>query len=100
MKVVWSRAEGANNEPVALKSLMHWGRLVNFADDRFEVVDVEDPRVEIAVPSHHVEWVVIEGDLVDAVVLLDENREVALLIMGVQLGWPPNVTLGIRSTLE
>src|SRR3954465_2566387 len=73
MKVERTRAERADDEAIALKGLVHRRRLMHAAHDGLEVLDVERPRIELSVPADHVEWMVIERDLVDPVVLLDEN---------------------------
>src|SRR5678816_4150393 len=51
IEVVWPRAERADDESVSFERLVHRRRLVNAADDRLEVADVERPRVEVAIPS-------------------------------------------------
>src|SRR5688572_32873321 len=71
VEIIRTRAEGANNEPVTLESLVDRRRLVHAPYDRLEVVNVERPRIEVAVPTHDVERVVVEHDLVDPVRLLD-----------------------------
>src|SRR4051794_7657101 len=80
---------------------MHRRRLVHPPDDRLEVADVERPRVEVAVPADDVEWMMVENELVDAVVLLDEELEVAHLVVGVQHERTADVALGVwRALLE
>src|SRR5690349_20047070 len=100
IEVVGPRAERADHETIALERLMDRRRLVNAADDRLEVVDVEDPRVEVAVPSHDVERMVIENELVERVVLLDEDAEVAPLVVRLELDGPADVALAVRRTFE
>ncbi len=94
------RAEAAHDEAVALERLVHRRRLMHPSDDRLEVVDVERPRVEVPVPSDHIERMVIEDDLVEAVVLLHQDREVALLVVSAELRRPTDVPLAVRSTLD
>src|SRR6185503_21015722 len=55
IEVVWSRAERADDEAVALEGLVHRRRLMHAPDDRLEVVDVERPGIEVAIPPHDVE---------------------------------------------
>ena len=100
MEVVRPRAERADDESIALKSLVHRRRLVNAPHDRLEITDVECPRIEVAIPSHHVERVVIEHDLVDAVVLFHENREVSHLVDWLRETWAPDVALGVRRAFD
>src|SRR5438132_4491988 len=71
-------------------------RLVDAPDDRLEVADVERPRIEVPVPSDDVERVVVENELIDAVVLLHEQTEVAHLVVRVELERAANVALGVR----
>ena len=78
-----SYGRGQNEQitkPSPLERLVHRRRLVDAPDDRLEVVDVERPRIEEAVPAHDVERVVVEHHFGEAVVLLDDDREVALLV--------------------
>ena len=82
MEIVRARAERADDESVALKSLVNRRRLMNASDDRLEVVDVERPRIEISVPADDVERMMVEHELVDSVVLLHENREISHLVVG------------------
>ena len=92
--------ERADHEAVALEGLVHRRRLVDAADDRLEVVDVEDPGIEVAVPADHVERMVVEHQLVDRVVLLDQEREIALLVVRPELQRTPDVALGVGRAFE
>src|SRR5436190_11540672 len=67
------RTERAHNEPVAFKCLMHRRRKVKSPDSRLEILDVDRPRIVVAVPSDHVEWMMIEHRLGDGVALLDQQ---------------------------
>ena len=75
-------------------------RLMDPTDDRFEVVDAEDPRIEIAIPTNDVEWVMIEDQLIERIVLFDEDAKVTLLVVRPKLDRPSNVTLAVRRSLE
>ena len=60
------------------------------ANDRLEVPDIERPRIEVSVPPDDVERMVVEDELVDSVVLLHVEGEVAFLVDGLQVaGSPP-----------
>ena len=100
VEIVRSGAEAAHHEPVALKGLVHWRRLVDAPDDRLEVVDVEGPRIEVSVPAHHVEGVVVEDDLVEAVVLLHQNRKVSPLVVDSEQARPADVALAVGRALD
>src|SRR3982751_2634294 len=78
---------------------MDWRRLVHASDNWLEVVNVERPRVEVAVPADDVERMVVEDELVQAVVLLHEELEVTHLVVRLQLDGPTDVTLGVRRAL-
>src|SRR5215218_5781175 len=59
VEVVRSGAEAADHEPIALECLVDRRRLVHPSYDRLEVVDVESPGIEVPVPAHHVERMMI-----------------------------------------
>src|SRR5262249_33539226 len=99
VEVVRARTERADDEAVALERLVHRRRLMNAPDDRLEVVDVERPGIEVSVPANDVERVVIEDELVQTVILLHEELEVAHLVMRAKLDGATHVALGIRSAL-
>src|SRR5947208_7975830 len=73
--------------------------LVYASDDRLEVVDVERPRIEVAVPADYIERMVIENDLVCRLLLDKKNREISHLVDGIDEGWPPDVALRVRRSL-
>src|SRR6266576_4534934 len=80
MEIIGTWTERANHESITLEGLMNRRRLVNAPDDRLEIADVERPWIEISVPANDVQRMVIENDLVDAVVLLHQNREISHLV--------------------
>ena len=84
VEVVGPRTERADHKAIALKRLVHRRRLVNPSDDRLEIVDAEGPRIEVPVPSDHVERMMVEHQLVERVVLFDEDRKVAFLVARVR----------------
>src|ERR1700730_9183929 len=59
---------------------MNRWRLVYTPHDRLEIVDVERPGIEVSVPTHDVERMMVQHDLVDPVVLFHQNRKVSHLI--------------------
>src|SRR5688572_30557711 len=75
-------------------------RLVYPADYRLEVTNVERPRIEVAVPAYDVERMVVEHELVDAVVLFYIQREIAHLIARLEQNRPSNVALGVGRALD
>src|SRR2546422_1036776 len=81
-------------------SIMTASSLVVLAHDRLEVLDVEGPGIEHPVPADHVEGVVVQGVLVEPVVLLDQDAELALLIVGLELHRPAKVPLAVGRALE
>src|SRR4030095_11007240 len=100
IEVIRPRAERADHEAVTLEGVGPRRRLMNATDDGLEIVDAEDPRIEVAIPAHDVERVVIENQLVQRVVLLDEDPEVTLLVVGLEVDRTSNVTLAVRRSLE
>jgi hypothetical protein len=70
---------------VALEGLVDGRRLVDTPGDRLEISDVEDPRIEIAVPADHVEGMVVEHVTGEPVADLDAHLELAPLGVGLQL---------------
>jgi hypothetical protein len=77
-----------------------WRRLVDATHDRLEVVDAEDPGVEVAVPTDDVEWMVVEDQLVERVILLHEDPEIALLVVRAELDRPANIALAERRPFQ
>ena len=100
MEVERPRAERADHESVALERLVHRRRLVHAADDRLEVVDVERPRIEHPVPPDDVARVVVEHELVEAVVLLHDDPEIAPLVVRHELARHLEVALAVRRALD
>src|SRR3954468_2191696 len=78
---------------------MHRWWLVHASNDRLEVVDVERPRIEVTIPANDVERMMIENELVEPIVLLHEETEVAHLVVRLELDWPANVALRVRRAL-
>src|SRR5688572_18995261 len=72
---------------------------MNPAHDRLEVVDVERPRVEVSIPADHVQWMVVEHDLVDTVVLLYQDGKITHLVDCLDMGWTADVALRVRRAL-
>src|SRR3954464_6839996 len=100
MEVVWTGTEAADHETISLESLVHRWRLVDSAYDRLEVHDVEGPWVEISIPAYHIEGVVIENDLIQSIVLLDQDPEIAALVMGAELSGATDVALAVGSAFD
>ena len=70
---------------------------MNASDDRLEVVDVEGPGIEVAVPADHIERMMVEHDLVDSVILLHQDREIPRLVVRAQRGRAADVALAVRA---
>src|ERR1700730_12539166 len=79
---------------------MNRWRLVYTPHDRLEIVDVERPGIEVSVPTHDVERMMVQHDLVDPVVLFHQNRKVSHLIDRLDERRAPDVALGVRSALD
>src|SRR5690242_17799258 len=80
---------------------MYRRRLMYTPDDRLEIVNIEGPGIEVAVPANDVEGMMVEYKLVQAIVLLHEKTKVAHLVVRFELDWPANVALRVgRALLE
>src|SRR5688572_1463627 len=70
------------------------------ADARLKIVDVEDPRVVVTIPSGDIERMVIDDEFADAVLFLDHHPKLALLVPGIQAFRPADVALAERSVFH
>src|SRR5687767_9924835 len=68
-------------------------------DDGLEVVDVERPRVEVAVPPDDIEGMMVEHDLVQSIVLLHHQRIFAFLVERREVRGAADVALRIWRAL-
>src|SRR5688572_11476259 len=69
------------------------------SDNGLEVVDVERPRVEVAVPSDDIERMMVEHDLVQSIVLLHHQRVLAFLVERREVRGAANVALRVWRAL-
>src|SRR5690242_3173493 len=69
------------------------------ANNGLEVVNIECPGIEVAIPTDDIERVVIKNKLVETVVLFNEQAKVAHLVVGLELAGTAHVTFGIGSAL-
>jgi hypothetical protein len=83
--IVQARHERADDEVVRLEGLVHRRRLVYPPGDGLEIVDGKSVGVEVAIPAHQIEGVVEVVVRIDAVLLLDVEEELALLVVGLQI---------------
>ena len=95
-----ARHEGAYHEIVPLESLVHRRGLVDPPGDRLEVVDAEDPGIQITIPANHVERVVVQDVPGEAVAHFHPHLEFAPLGVRLQLLRRANVALAVRGVLE
>ena len=58
MRIEHPRRECADDEAVGFERLMNRRRLVDRPGDRFKVVGVEGERIDKAIPTNDVEWMV------------------------------------------
>ena len=75
-------------------------RHVDPPGDRLEVVDVERPRVEVAVPADDVERVVVDLVVLVAVADADLEAELAALAVRLELGRRVDVPVVERRVLH
>ncbi len=100
VKIVGTRTKGTDDEAVALEGLVNRGRLMHPADNGLEVLDVEGPGIEHAVPAHHIAGMMVEDVFVEPVVLLDHHPELAALVVGLELPRPTEVALAVGRPLH
>src|SRR6266540_4305996 len=79
------RHERENIEPRGFECLVYGGRLVNSPRYRFEIVNVEDPWVEITVPANDIQWMEAEDIGHERVVDLNSDLKLSLVGMGYKL---------------
>src|SRR5690242_9596191 len=95
-----TRDERTDHKIMRLKGLMDRRRLMDATGDRLEVLNVKDPWVEIAIPSDHVEGVVVEDMFGQPVANLDPHFEFAALGMSLKVFGHAKITLGVWRMLE
>ena len=100
VEVELARAERADHEVLALEGLVRGRRHVDAPRDRLEVVDRERPRVDVAVPAHDVERVVVEDVGLVAVADAHLDLELAALAVRLQLGRRVDVAVVVGRVLE
>ena len=94
------RHEGADDEVLALEGLVDGRRLVDPSGDRLEIADVEDVGVQVAVPAHHVERMVVVVIARELTSGLDVDAEVARLRVRRLVGRDADVAMVIRRMLH
>ena len=94
------RRERADHEVRALEGLVGGRRQVEAPGARLEVVGVERVGPDVAVPAHHVERVAVEHVLLVAVAHPNGDRELAALVVGLELGRRLEVALREGRVLE
>ena len=65
-------------------------------DDRLEVVNIERPRIEVAIPTNDIKWMMGHRDLSPARTVFHQDFCVLFLVDGQYFRWPMQVSLGIR----
>src|SRR5215208_4922241 len=100
MIVEQARHKGADDKVMRLKGLVYGRRLVDPSCDRLEVLDVEDPWVQISIPAHNVEGMVIQDLLCQPVAYFDPYFEFASLGVGLEFFRQPYIALGIRRVFK
>src|SRR5215211_5297718 len=100
MIVEQARHEGAYNEIVPFEGLVYRRRLVDAPGDRFEIFDVEDPRIEIAIPPNNVKGMVIQDVFAQPVADLDAHFKFPAFGVCLQFLRDANIALAIGSMLK
>src|SRR5438552_19040138 len=97
MGIEKTRRESADDVATNLKGLMDWGRLMNGAGDRLEILGVKRERINITVPTDDIERMMRHRHAGPAWAVLDQNFRILLLVDCVQLARSMKIALGIRS---
>src|SRR5258708_6198178 len=95
MVVKVTRSERADDKPVDLEGLMSRWRKVNGAGDRFEIVRVKCEWIKIAVPAHDVVRVARHHIAREAITILREHGELALVLARREFGGTVKIALAV-----
>ena len=68
--------------------------------DRFEILDVKDPGIQIPIPANHVERVVIQNMFAEPVTHFDAHFKIAAFRVCFQLFGQPDIALRIGRMLK
>src|SRR4051794_7005126 len=79
---------------------MSWWRQMKSPNPRLKIMDIEDPRIVVAIPADNIERMVIKNELSQTIFFLDYKRKLALLVVRRQRLRTSNVSLGIRRTFQ
>ena len=100
MIVQFTRYEGTDHEVRALEGLMHRWRLMDTPGYWLEVVNVENPGILAAIPTHGIYGVEVKPVARDDVTDLDTHLKVAAPGMRYQLFRPTNVALTVGGVFQ
>ena len=100
MVVVFARAEGADHVVVRFEGLVNGRRLVHPSGDRLEILHVENPGVEVAVPADHIEGMEFEEIVMETALLFDTDFKLALFVEKERRFGPADVAFAERAVLE
>src|SRR3989304_5401773 len=95
-----TRHERTNDKVMCLKGLMDRRRLMHTPCNRLEVLDVENPWVEITIPANDIEGMVIKHVFAETIAYFDAYFKFAALGMGLQFFGAAKISLGIRRVFE
>src|SRR5262249_46317856 len=90
-----ARHERAEYEVWPFERLVYRRRLMNAPGNRLEILDIEGPRVQIAIPADRVKRVVIENMQGVAVARAYQHRELARFVVAGQLERYADVALAV-----
>src|SRR5258708_5658439 len=100
MVIKQARHKRTEHKVVALERLVDRRRLVDTSRDGFEVRNIEDPWVQITIPSHDIKWMVIKDMTCQPIPDFDPDFERAAFGMCFQNGRRPEIALGVRGVFE
>src|SRR5688500_11050388 len=87
--------ERANNKVMSLKCLMRGRRLMDASGDGFEVFDVEDPWIEIAIPADDIKRMKVQHMFTQSIPDFNTYFKFAALGVSLQFFGNANIALGI-----
>src|SRR5881392_4062228 len=98
MGIEKTRRESADDVTTNLKGLMDWGRLMNGAGDRLEILGVKGERINVSVPTDDIERMMRHRHAGPTWAVFHQNLSVFCLVDRIQLGRSVKIALGIWRT--
>src|SRR2546421_12934667 len=94
IKLTWDKR--ANDEVWSLESLVDWWWLMDTPGNRLKVVNIEDPGIFIAIPTHNIKRVMLKPVAGNHMTNPDTYLEFTCFGTRGQFFWPTNISLTVR----